>query len=154
VSSSGPMLGARKKDNEVRKMKSEGCENRMKQKRDKYLKKKIKYHEKDNSSKHLSQNYELISEESNRPERNRDKEVVQEAANTLKTISSNFIASLRYKKVQGCEIEISQMQALGNDMSRLKSDCKLKLETEIAVRSLQMISLTGKSEATSTITPL
>ena len=46
------------------------------------------------------------------------------------------------------------MQALGNDMSRLKSDCKLKLETEIAVRSLQMISLTGKSEATSTITPL
>ena len=71
----------------------------MKQKRDKYLKKKIKYHEKDNSSKHLSQNYELISEESNRPERNRDKEVVQEAANTLKTISSNFIASLRYKKV-------------------------------------------------------
>ena len=71
----------------------------MKQKRDKYLKKKLKYHEKDNSSKHLSQNDELISDESNRPERNNDKEVVQEAANTLKTISSNFISSLRYKKV-------------------------------------------------------
>ena len=71
----------------------------MKQKRDKYLKKKLKYHEKDNSSKHLSQYDELISDESSRPGRSKDKEIVQEAANTLKTISSNFISSLQYKKV-------------------------------------------------------
>jgi len=156
VDDSGQLLGARKKEYGTKKKRPEGCVNRMKQKREKYLKNKLKYPEKDTSSQHLSQNYELspIESTSKKPGNDVDKAIAQEAANTLQTISSNFLSSLRYKKVNGCEIEISQMQALDNDMSRYKSDSKLKMETEIAVRSLQMISLTEKREATSTITPL
>merc|ERR1712106_869258 len=117
--------------------------NRMKLKREKYLNKKLKSPEKGNPSEHLSQNYELITKQSTRHKETNEKEVTHEAANTLKNISTNFISSLRYKKVTGCEIEISQLQAMDKDMSRLKSDCRQELETEIAVRSLQMISLTG-----------
>eukprot|EP00090_Calanus_glacialis_P022108 TRINITY_DN34118_c0_g1_i1.p1 TRINITY_DN34118_c0_g1~~TRINITY_DN34118_c0_g1_i1.p1 ORF type:complete len:181 (+),score=43.46 TRINITY_DN34118_c0_g1_i1:350-892(+) len=147
-------VGTRQKEGGTKKRRSEGCEKRMKTKRDKYLKKTLKSPEKDNSSEHLSQNYELISKRSARPEETDNKAVAQEAAKTLQNISTNFLSSLRFKKVNGCEIEISQMQAMDKDVSRLKSDSKQKLETEIAVRSLQMISLTGKREATSTISPL
>ena len=57
-------------------------------------------------------------------------------------------------QVNGCEMEISQMQTMNKDVLRLKPDSKMDLETEIALRSLQMISLTGKRETTSTISPL
>ena len=71
----------------------------MKTKRDKYLKKTLKSPEKDNSSEHLSQNYELISKQSARAEETNNKAVAQEAAKTLQNISTNFLSSLRFKKV-------------------------------------------------------
>ena len=84
----------------TKKTRSEGCENRMKLKREKYLKKKLKSPEKGNSSEHLSQNDELISKQSTRPKEDNKIDVTQEAANALKNISTNFIYSLRYKKVR------------------------------------------------------
>ena len=71
----------------------------MKLKREKYLKKKLKSPEKGNPSEHLSQNDELISKQSTR-HKETNEEVTHEAANTLKNISTNFISSLRYKKVR------------------------------------------------------
>ena len=80
----------------------------MKAKREKYLKKISKTPEKDNLSENPSETDELINKLSTRAEEmtDSDKTLALEAADTLKNISTNFLYSLRYKKV--CQIHTSK----------------------------------------------
>lgn len=72
------------------------------------------------------------------------KDVAEEAAVTLRNISTNFLSSLKYKKVSGCEREVRCL--LGADLVTRGEDSA----TELAVRcnQLQRLAKAGKQNST------
>jgi len=75
------------------------------------------------------------------------KDVTEEAAATLRNISTNFLSSLKYKKVSGCEREVRCL--MGADLVTRGEDSA----TELAVRcnQLQRLAKAGKEADTKNI---